>query len=152
MPFERRFQAGWGDMDGNAHMRNTTFLDLSATVRMMYFAECGFPPEEFARHKLGPVVRRDDVEYFREIRLLEDMRITLLVAAMSDDGSRFAMRNEFFKADGRLAARVTSSGGWLNLESRKLSTPPAAIMQALGALERTSDFVTLESVAARSDA
>jgi acyl-CoA thioester hydrolase len=62
------------------------------------------------------------------------------------------MRNEFYKADGRLAARVTSSGGWLNLESRKLSTPPAAIVQALSALERTSDFVSLESVAARSDA
>jgi acyl-CoA thioester hydrolase len=150
MPFERHFQAGWGDMDGNAHMRNTTFLDLSATVRMMYFAECGFTPQEFARHRLGPVVRRDDVEYFREFRLLEDVRITLLVAAMSDDGSRFAIRNEFFKSDGRLAARVTSSGGWLNLESRKLAVPPAAIAEALRGLERTTDFVTLEStVAAR---
>ena len=32
--FEKTFVAGWGDMDFNAHMRNTSFLDRSADVRM----------------------------------------------------------------------------------------------------------------------
>jgi acyl-CoA thioester hydrolase len=36
--FTRSFQIGWGDMDFNAHMRNTAFLDRAADGRMMYFA------------------------------------------------------------------------------------------------------------------
>ncbi len=38
-PFARKFVAGWGDLDFSAHMRNTAFLDRSADVRMMFFAE-----------------------------------------------------------------------------------------------------------------
>ena len=49
MDFERTAIAGWGDMDFNAHMRNTAFLDKAADVRMMFFAEHGFPMEEFLR-------------------------------------------------------------------------------------------------------
>ena len=40
--FAKRVIAGWGDMDFNAHMRNTAFLDKSADVRMMFFSENGF--------------------------------------------------------------------------------------------------------------
>jgi acyl-CoA thioester hydrolase len=32
-----------GDMDFNRHMRNTAYLDKSADVRMLFFAEHGFP-------------------------------------------------------------------------------------------------------------
>jgi acyl-CoA thioester hydrolase len=38
--FEREFVAGCGDMDFNSH--NTAFLDKSADLRMMFFAERGF--------------------------------------------------------------------------------------------------------------
>lgn len=51
-------------MDCNAHMRNTAFLDKSADVRTIFFAENGFPMEEFVRRKLGPVVMKDELEYF----------------------------------------------------------------------------------------
>src|SRR6266849_9892511 len=37
--FAKVLVAGWGDMDFNAHMRNTAYLDKSADVRMMYFSE-----------------------------------------------------------------------------------------------------------------
>ena len=54
--FEKLLFAGWGDMDFNSHMRNTAFLDKSADVRMMFFAENGFPTSEFMRRSLGPVI------------------------------------------------------------------------------------------------
>ena len=40
--FERVFHVRWGDMDFNAHMKNTAYLDMSGDVRMMYFDEQGF--------------------------------------------------------------------------------------------------------------
>ena len=96
--FEKRMLATWGDMDFNGHMRNTAFLDKSADIRLMFFAEHGLPIEHFVRLGIGPVVRKDDIEYFREIRLLEEMRVTLATAGLSEDGARFVMRNEFWRS------------------------------------------------------
>jgi len=143
--YSKTLCAGWGDMDFNSHMKNTAFLDKSADVRMMYFRENGFPMEEFLRRKLGPVVMKDELEYQKEIGLLEEIKVTLAIAGLAPDGSRFLMRNEFFRADGKLCARVTSAGGWLDLAVRKLVTPPDALLAALKSLPQTPDFKSLPS-------
>jgi len=141
--FEKKMIAGWGDMDFNSHMRNTAFLDKSGDIRMMYFSENGFPMSEFLHRKLGPVIMKDDIEYFKEIQLLEEFRVTLSLAGLSDDGSRFTVRNEFFRADNKLAATVTSNGGWFDLSHRKLVSPPQALLTALRLLPKTKNFATL---------
>ncbi len=143
--FEKRLIAGWGDMDFNSHMRNTGFLDKSADVRMMFFSENGFPMDEFIRRKIGPVVMKDEIEYFKEVQLLEELRVTLALAGIADDGSRFLMRNEFWRGDGKLAARVSSAGGWLDLSIRKLVAPPPALLATLHSLARSEDFHILSS-------
>jgi len=134
--------AGWGDMDFNAHMRNTAYLDKSADVRMMYFAENGFPMAEFVRLKLGPVVLKDEVAYFRECRLLDEIVVTFSMAGLSEDASRMMLRNEFFR-DGVLCARVTSTAGWFDLAARKLAVPPESLAAPMRALVRTEDFKVL---------
>ena len=143
--FEKRLVAGWGDMDFNSHMRNTAFLDKSADVRMMFFSENGFSIDEFIRRKIGPVIMKDEIEYFKEIRLLEELRVTLAMAGLARDGSRFLLRNEFVRSNEKLAARVTSAGGWLDLTIRKLVAPPEALLTALRSLPRTDDFQILSS-------
>jgi len=143
--FEKQLIAGWGDMDFNSHMRNTAFLDKSADVRMMFFVEHGFPMEEFVRQQIGPVIRKDEIEYFREIRLLEGFRVTLALAGLSADGSRFILRNEFWRAGEQLAASVTSAGGWLDLSVRKLVAPPDGLLTALRSLPETADYQALPS-------
>ena len=137
--YTKTLVAGWGDMDFNAHMRNTAYLDKSADVRMMYFADNGFPMAEFVRLKLGPVVMKDEIEYFRECRLLDEITVTFAMAGLSEDASRMMLRNEFFR-EGVLCARVTSTAGWFDLAARKLTVPPAALAAPLKALTRTEDF------------
>ena len=141
--FQKAMVAGWGDMDFNAHMRNTAFLDKAADVRFIFFAEQGFTVDEFMRLGIGPVVRRDELEYFRELRLLEEIQVRLESAGLSDDGSRFILRNTFLRADAVIAARVTSSGGWLDLSARRLIVPPEGLQAALRAMSRTDDFQVL---------
>lgn len=143
--YSKKMFAGWGDMDFNSHMKNTAFLDKSADVRMMFFAENGFPVAEFSRLKLGPVIMKDEVEYQKEVALLEEITVTLVMAGLSEDGSRFLMRNEIFRPDGKLSARVTSAGGWLDLGARKLVRPPDALRAALRSLPQTADFLSLPS-------
>ena len=144
-PFIRTFHIGWEHLDANGHMRNTAYLDLAVDVRMMFFQECGFPMHEFERQRIGPFVKRDDIEYFREFRLLEPVTITLTLAGLSEDASHFSLRNEFLKSDGTLAARLSSTGGWLDLSARRLIAPPSTIIQALNRMVRTADCVTLNS-------
>jgi len=143
--YSRTLFAGWADMDFNSHMKNTAFLDKAADVRMLFFAENGFPMGEFVRLKLGPVVLKDEVEYFKEVGLLQEITVTLAIAGLASDGSRFVMRNEILRIDGKRCAMVTSTGGWLDLARRKIVAPPAALRSALRSLPRTDDFAELPS-------
>ncbi|UXI68229.1 thioesterase family protein [Tahibacter amnicola] len=141
--FETSLFARWGDMDFNAHMANTAYLDASADVRLMYFSSRGFPAAELARLGIGPVVRRDEIDYYREVRLLEPLRAVLRLAGLNADAGRFRLQNDFYREDGQLAVRVRSEGGWLDLARRKLTAPPEALAAALRELGQTEDFVTL---------
>lgn len=89
---------------------------------------------------------KEEIEYYREIRLLQELTVTLELAGLSPDGSRFRLRNEFFHSDdGKRCARITTSGGWLDLSRRKLVQPPKVVVEALESLTRTDDFEKLRS-------
>ena len=137
--------AAWADMDANAHMANVAYLSKCVDARMSFFKQHGFPVSEFAKRQIGPVVRRDELEYYREIGLLEPIKVTLEIAGMAPDGSRFRLRNEILTEDGKCAARITSEGGWLDLAKRKLIAPPADLLDALSAMPQATEFERLPS-------
>jgi acyl-CoA thioester hydrolase len=143
--YEKTLYAGWRDMDYNSHMANTAYLDRAADVRMMYFSENGFSADEMLRLKIGPVVMKDEIEYFREVRLLQEVRVGFAIAGLAADGSRFMIRNEFAHVDGARCAVVTTTGGWLDLTARKLIAPPEALRAALAALPKIEGFRELKS-------
>ena len=143
--YSKRLLAGWSDMDFNAHMKNTAFLDKAADVRLMFFAENGFPTAEFTRLRIGPVVVRDEIDYRKEVELLQEIDVTLALAGMSPDAARWLLRTEVRRTDGKVCARATSAGAWLDLDARKLVAPPAALRAALETLDRTAEFEELRS-------
>ena len=61
------------------------------------------------------------------------------------DGSRFSLKNELWREDGKLLARVTTTGGWLDLNTRKLIVPPKELLAALRLLSKADDFQVLAS-------
>ena len=141
----KTFYAGWADLDSNSHMANTAYLNKAVDARVMFLADQGFPIEEFLRLRIGVVVMKDEIEYRREVRFMEQIDITFAVAGLAADVSRFKVRNEIRRADGELCARVTTIGGFMNLDTRKLVAPPAAIRDAYRALARTDDYTELPS-------
>ena len=108
--YARQFLAGWATMDSNGHVANTAYLDLAADARIAFFAEHGFPPTEFRRLGVGPVIRRDEVEYLREINLHDTVTVSFAMLALSPDGARFTLENEIWPAADRHAATVRSTG------------------------------------------
>jgi acyl-CoA thioester hydrolase len=137
--------ASWAEMDANGHMANVAYLDKCVDARMTFFKQHGFDPTEFAKRRIGPVVRRDELEYFREIGLLEPIQVTLELAGLAEDGSRFRLRNEILNGEGKIAARITSEGGWLDLAKRKLIAPPPDLLEALRAMPPAAEFERLPS-------
>jgi acyl-CoA thioester hydrolase len=143
--YTKKLYAGWADMDFNSHMRNTAYLDKAADVRQMFMIEHGFPIEEFSRLRIGPVVMKDELQYFKEVTLQEEITVTYALAGHASDGSRFLLRHEIFKHDGTLSASITSTGGWLDLVERRLIAPPPSLLAVTNLLEKTSDFAVLPS-------
>ena len=91
------------------------------------------------------MVMKDEIVYRAEIRLQEEVRVSLELAGLSDDGSRFRLRNTFCRDDGRIAAVVTTDAGWLDLDLRRLAAPPPVLLEGLRHLVRTENFEELPS-------
>ena len=143
--FEQHFEVGWRDVDPNGHVANMAYLEYAVDTRVAFFDSCGFPPQNFLKYGFGPVIKSDFVEYFREVLMLEKLIVTMENGGFAEDGSRFRVVNNIYKADRELAARVVSIGGWLNLKERKLVEPPDIIKNAWQQLIRTEDFEKLRS-------
>lgn len=137
--------AAWADMDANAHMGNFAYFNKCVDARMAFFMQQGFPVAEFAKRRIGPVLRSESIEYRLEVGLLEPLTVTLALAGVADDGSRYRLVNEILKEGGRLAARVHSEGGWMDLAARKLIAPPDDLREALAAMPQTAEFERLPS-------
>jgi acyl-CoA thioester hydrolase len=138
-------------VDFNQHMGNTAYLDFAVNSRFLYFASRGVPVSEFERLRVGPVVLRDELEYFSELHLMDLVTVTLELDGLSADGAQMRLRNEFFRSDGKRAARVTSHGLWMNLETRRPVVPPDAVIAALRDLARTPEYRELPPRAARPE-
>jgi len=141
--FEVPIHARWPDMDQNGHMRTVAYLEVAEDSRMQYFASRGYSMNSFVKQQIGPVVSADELHYRAELRLLEAAAVRLELVGLSPDGARFQMRNTIVRADGRIAATVTSSIGWLDLAQRRLTTPPDDLHRLVADLPRTEDFAEL---------
>jgi len=121
------YRTRWADMDPNGHMRHSAYADYAADQRVVLLAEAGFSLRRFAELRIGPILFREETRYLKEISIGEEIRVDSKLAQVSEDGSRWTILHGIYKADGRLAATVTVDGAWLDLDRRKLTTPPAEL-------------------------
>lgn len=142
--YSREMVATWVDMDMNAHMRNTAYLDKAGDLRLFFFEDHGYSVADFAREGFGPVILHEELDYQREIGLMERYVLSLELVGISPGGERFSIRNLFTKLDGRSAGRVLSSGGWLDFQTRKFRRPPDGLLLAIESMPRASDFRVLD--------
>jgi acyl-CoA thioester hydrolase len=141
--FARPFVAGWASIDANGHLANTSYLDLAADARISFFAEHGFSPSDFRALSIGPVIQREQLEYFKEIHLHQTVIVTFAALGMSIDASRFIVENEIRTESGARSAIVRSTGGWLDLTTRQLAVPPPPLRAAMAKVPRVPGFVEL---------
>jgi acyl-CoA thioester hydrolase len=138
--FTKEFQVGWGDLDSNGHMKNTAYLDYAATTRFSFFHAHGFSAPRFHEMKFGPIVFKDEVQFFKEMRLLDKFRVSFELDGMSPDGRIIRLMNEIFNEEGERSAVVVTHGAWFDLQKRKVVAPPAELLQVMQQLSKTNSF------------
>ena len=127
MPHSQDYTVRWAELDPNGHMRHSAYADFAADQRVHWLASLGFDVKKFGELRLGPILFREETKYLKEIHGGEAIRVEGRVTAGTPDGARWTIEHAIYKADGRLAATVTVDGAWLDLDRRKLTTPPAAL-------------------------
>ncbi|MDZ7773511.1 MAG: thioesterase family protein [Balneolaceae bacterium] len=143
-PYRCSFEVIWADMDPNRHMRHSVYNDYAAQARVSMFADGGLPMDGIAEWGLGPILFREETRFLKEVHLSDTLTVTCAVKAMREDGSRWTIVHELFRSDGAKAATITVEGAWLDLQSRRLGTPPDEMLETLQQFPRTDDFDWLE--------
>ena len=128
------YRTRWADMDPNGHMRHSAYADYAADQRLVLLAEWGYDIKEFARLRLGPILFREETTFLKEVHIGEEIRVDSRLRSVNDDGTRWSILHTIYKADGRVAATVTVDGAWLDLDKRKLTTPPVELAESFRAL------------------
>jgi acyl-CoA thioester hydrolase len=138
--FSLPIQIRWADVDQNRHLRHSVYYDYGAMMRMNVLYTNGLTTHKLEELKIGPILFREEAIFKREIKLEDDVAITVELLKSTEDYSRWSLRHHFMKSDGTLAAILNLDGAWLDLEKRKLAIPGIEVQEVFAKFPKSSEF------------
>lgn len=142
--FSRNYEARWADIDPNRHMRHSAYNDYAAQTRVAIFSESGFTMDTISKLGIGPILFREEVRFLREVHMSEIITVFCYIKQMRKDGTRWTFVHPMYKNDDLPIAEITVDGAWLDLQTRKLGTPPDKLLNVILSFPRTDDFKWME--------
>ena len=140
-PFIKKFDVRWSDLDANRHVANSAYLNLMSHTRMAFLMRHGLGHTDMVKLNIGLVVFHEHIHYFREVLPGQSVIVTLQLKGLSRDGKFFDFEHNMYAEDGTHHANTELMGGFINLETRKLThLSEDVIGRVFGDLERTDDF------------
>ena len=140
MTFNINFNTKWSDFDPNRHMRHTAYNDYAAEVRVRFFQEHGLSIDEFAKLNLGPILFKEETSFFKEIRIGENITVTMELEGVSKGIERWRFKHQVLNKYGKLSAEIKVYGAWLDLTKRKLAVPPKEFADMFNDLPKSENF------------
>ncbi len=139
--FSKTFRTIWANFDANRHMRHTAYNDYAAEVRIMFLQEHGFDIDYLKKIKLGPILFREETKFLREIKMGADITVDIELSKLSPDGKKYSFIHHIYNnINKELSATIVIDGAWLDLEKRKLTSPPQKLIDIMNDLEKSNDF------------
>jgi acyl-CoA thioester hydrolase len=117
------------ELDTQGHLNWAEYLHYAEHARWQCLAAAGITQDGLLARGLGPVVLDVSVKFRRELRGGDDVDVTC--EFVFDGGKTFGIVQEFRRADGQLAASLTSTTGLLDLRERRLADDPGKHLRAL---------------------
>lgn len=116
-------------LDSYGHVNNATYLTLYEEARWEVCNQRGFGYEAIHKTRLGPVILGVEIKFLKELTLREKIGITFEL--ISYEGKLFKMKQQMIKADGKVASEAIFTGGFFDLEARKLILPNEAWLKVM---------------------
>lgn len=138
--YSKEFEVRWSDLDANRHMANSAYQNFMSHTRMAYLIENGFGHQEMETYQTGPVIFTENIYYFREIHQGRPVTVTCELTGMSEDGSLFSFRHNFYDDKGRNLARGLMMGAWMNLKERRITSLHKDLLIKLSGFNKSNDF------------
>jgi acyl-CoA thioester hydrolase len=146
MGYRRQFTVRWSECDLNGHVRNTAYSEFAIDTRVSYLADQGFGYARFVEHGLGPVIQREEIDYFAELHLGDTIEVDFKALGASPEGGRFKLAHDFYVPNGKRVARLVLLGGWLDLRRRRLTAPPPELARVMDSIERGEPYEELKPI------
>jgi len=134
----------WSDLDPNQHLANSGYMNFMSATRMKHMVSQGVNYSDLKKWNIGPVVLREEIHYFKEVFPGKPVYVSHEVSGISDDGTFYKVRHNFYNHKGENFARGVMTGTWINLNTRKITPPNTEIIEKLMSKDRCEDFVTLD--------
>lgn len=134
-------QVLWSQLDPNMHLRHSAYADLCTQARANLLKQVGLSLKEFAKHKIGPILFREELIYHREIGIDERVQVKVVITKFNTSNARFSFKHEIIKENGVKAATVNVDGAWMDLQARKLSDIPAEWYEILHTIPKDEDYI-----------
>jgi acyl-CoA thioester hydrolase len=130
----------WSQIDANQHLRHSAYADFAAQARIEILETLGFNADIFSKHKIGPVLFREELIYLKELRPSDSIYITCLLTKLNPDASRWSFKQEIYRKDGTKAAIINVDGAWIDTEKRKLTGLSQELVDAFNTVPKDPNF------------
>ena len=137
--YRKKIQVRWADLDPNFHMLHSRYYELGAYVRMCFFVENGITEIELQKHRIGPILLREECMFRREIRFGDDVEIDLHITRAKQNLMRWSIEHTITR-NGELSAIIKVDGSWINLDRRRMAAPPEAFLSIFERMPRSAEF------------
>ena len=142
--FIKEIQIRWSDLDPNVHLRHSVYYDWGAFCRISFLDDHKLTTGLMQQLQIGPILFREECIFKREIRLGDEVTISLEVTKAKRDFSRWAIQHTIKKNADTIAALLTVEGAWLDTAKRKLAIPPKEVFDAFSQMPLDENFQWLD--------
>ena len=118
-----RFLVRSYEVDRNGHLNGSIYVQWADEVRFQAARQAGVDVNAFIAGGVGPVNLETTIRYHRELREGDEVDVSCVFEW--GNGKTVNVYQEFRRPDGTLAATLTSTGGLLDLDRRRLLDDPA---------------------------
>jgi len=139
-----KFKTIWANFDPNRHMRHSAYSDYAAEVRVRFFDAHNLSLEDFARLHIGPILFKEEITFYKEIRIGADIEVDMVLTAASPGFERWEFTHHIFNENNQLSAVVKVYGAWIDLQKRKLTGLPPEVRDILKTIPKSDDFKYLK--------
>lgn len=144
--FSRAYDVKWSDLDPNGHVRHSVYYDYVADARFRWLEENGYNPSRFSQEGFGPILLKEEARFYKEITIEDEITVTIQLAGMSSDGSRWKVRHDIINSNRIKAAVLKIEGTWLDWKTRQAIAPPSDLLELFTQLKQSQNVEQMRSL------